>query len=153
MSTAQIGANKPPSTYRGRIEEHLSQIVAYLTAAGDRANATAPKDGSEATQKIALSSSDVAITEDTHNLESPSYSIVRLDADAAWNLTGIVADPGRLLLLFNVGSFNVVLQDQDANSDAENRFELGVDRTLTPNASEWLWYDETDARWRRAATV
>jgi hypothetical protein len=46
VATEQIGAIKPPGFNEDAVS-HRRQIVDYVRAAGDRANATLPKDGNE----------------------------------------------------------------------------------------------------------
>lgn len=147
--TDQIGVAKPPTFYEDDVE-HRRQIADYVKAVGDRANATIPKDGSELTQMLKLDSLDVAITADTDDLDLSDYSVVRADPDAGWDLTGIVAEDNRALAIINVGSFNLTLKDQSIASDVSNRMALGGDIILTPDDAQLLWYDPTDARWRKA---
>jgi hypothetical protein len=146
--TDQIGASKPPAFYED-IVEHLRMIADYISAAGDRANATAPKDGSEMVDRVTYSHLEQAIAQHENNLDLTGYSIVRLDPDAAWDITGIVADPGRLLILFNVGSFTITLEDQDTLSTDINRMRLGAPLALVPDGTAILWYDPITERWRR----
>lgn len=76
---------------------------------------------------------------------------LRLSTDASRNITGIVPQngDGDVLTLFNVGSFDIVLTDEDALSAAANRFDFaGSNHTLTPGKSMTLVYDDTDNRWR-----
>jgi hypothetical protein len=77
-------------------------------------------------------------------------SIVRLSSDASRDLTSIVGGAqGRLLVLVNVGSQNIVLKDDDgATGTAANRLQLNADITLLPEQSIMLWYDGTSSRWR-----
>jgi len=152
MTTDQIGAAKPPAFYLGELAEHLRVIVDYLTAAGDRANATVPKDGSENTQMLRLSSMDKAITANTNNLDLDGFSLVRIDPDAAWDLTGILAGDDRFLILINVGAFTLTLIDQSGLSDVANRFEFGGSSfSLVADSSMIIWYDTTDSRWRQVS--
>jgi len=79
----------------------------------------------------------------------PNTTILRLSTDASHNVTGLAGgSDGRLLLIFNVGSFDIVLKDEDAGSTAANRFALNGDITLQPDDSVILWYDATSSRWR-----
>lgn len=76
-------------------------------------------------------------------------SVLRLNSDAARDITGLAGGAdGRVLLIFNVGSFNIVLKDESASSTAANRFALNGDITLQPDNSVGLWYDSTSSRWR-----
>lgn len=74
--------------------------------------------------------------------------LIRVSTDASRDLTGIADQgAGRTLKLTNVGSNNLVLKDEDANSTAANRFALSGDLTLGASQSVILHYDETASRW------
>lgn len=78
---------------------------------------------------------------------------LRLSTDASRDLTGITnGRKGRLMRLFNIGSFDLVLKN-DATSTAANRFLLGADLTVGPNEGVVLWYDSASSRWRCASRV
>lgn len=69
-------------------------------------------------------------------------AFVRVSTDASRDITGITTGAaGRFLWVVNVGSFNVVLKDEDNGSTAANRFALDGDLTLYPGATAALWYD------------
>lgn len=76
-------------------------------------------------------------------------STLRLSSDDSWNITGLQGGAdGRLLLIHNVGSNDIVLKDEDANSTVANRFALVGDLTLRTKESVILQYDSTSSRWR-----
>ncbi len=85
-----------------------------------------------------------------------TYSVFRISAAAAVNLTGIdaagVAD-GRIIILINVGANAITLQNNDGNSNPANRFRLKA-ATLVLNADEvvQLMYDATTGSWRAIGT-
>lgn len=58
--------------------------------------------------------------------------------------------PGAFRMIINVGSNNIVLKHEDANSTAANRFlnSTGADITLSANQAADLYYDEQNTRWR-----
>lgn len=93
------------------------------------------------------------IVANTDNYAPASFatcSVMRLSTDAARNLTGIAGGAdGRLIRVFNVGAFNLVLV-HDATSTAANRFLCpgSANYTVTPNSAVILWYDATSQRWR-----
>jgi hypothetical protein len=81
---------------------------------------------------------------------SENNQIVRLQSDAARNITGILAfGDGYSVILQNFGAFNIVLK-HDVTSTAANRFYCpgSVDYTLTPNSMVTIIYDGTSSRWR-----
>lgn len=94
--------------------------------------------------------------DDYTGLEHASFG--RLDSDASRNVTGIA--PGgashvdRFLRIINVGSNDIVFQNQNAGSAAANRIitGTGADLTLGADGVLDLWYDTLAAsgvgRWR-----
>jgi hypothetical protein len=76
-------------------------------------------------------------------------SILRLSTDASRDLTGLSGGTsGRLLIIANVGSFDLVIKDESASSTAGNRFALNADITLQADESLMFFYDGTSSRWR-----
>ncbi len=74
---------------------------------------------------------------------------LRLSSDASRNITGLGnGGPGRILILENIGSNNVVLKDESADSTAAYRFALAADFTLAPDMAVMVKYDYTSSRWR-----
>lgn len=94
-----------------------------------------------------------ALTGNVNNWDLGDYTIARLSCDTnPYAVTGIVSSgrPGALLMLVNVGSPNLTLNNQDASSDAENRIITGTGGNVSLAQDEHiiLWYDTTDSRWR-----
>jgi hypothetical protein len=76
-------------------------------------------------------------------------TVLRLNSDASRDITGLAGGAsGRIILIHNVGSQNIVLKDENGSSSAANRFALFADYTLPPDFFLWLQYDSTSARWR-----
>jgi hypothetical protein len=75
---------------------------------------------------------------------------LRLNTDASRNITGLAGGAGgRVIVIHNVGAFNIVLTNQDAASTAANRFLFGGDMTLAADTSVTIKYDDvTSSRWR-----
>ncbi len=74
--------------------------------------------------------------------------VLRLSSDASRDITGIVAQSsGRVLELFNVGGFDIVLRN-DTTSANVNRFLFGADITLETQEGIRIWYDSLSGRWR-----
>ena len=75
-------------------------------------------------------------------------SITGLDPTGGHSRSGTI--DGRYIILWNVGSFDIVLKHQDAASAVANRFLVsdGSDVTIAPDAHVKLWYDQTTLRWR-----
>lgn len=79
-----------------------------------------------------------------------SVSVLRITSDGAYQLTGLGGNnTGKLLLVANTSAFTITLM-HDVTSTAANRFYCpgSVDFSLLANASVWLYYDATSARWR-----
>lgn len=75
-------------------------------------------------------------------------NVFRLSTDASRNITGLAGGAsGRIVIIHNVGSNNIVLKD-DTTSTAANRFALTGDITLAADAATMLQYDNTSSRWR-----
>jgi hypothetical protein len=107
---------------------------------------------------VRLSDSTLAPAQITANQDNYSptnlykTSVLRLTTDASRDITGIVPGPagrvdGRILFIYNVGGFNIVLKN-DVTSTAANRFLFPADITLAPNEGIGLMYDSTSSRWR-----
>ena len=96
--------------------------------------------------------SPAQITADQNNYNPTGFATaetIRLSSDATRNITGLTAGTdGDFITIFNIGSFNIVLNNEHASSTAANRFALNSDITLLPNHSVRLSYDGTSARWR-----
>ena len=77
-------------------------------------------------------------------------SVLRLSTDAARSITGLAGgSDGRLLVLHNVGSNDILLKDENSSSTAANRFALSqAEITLKPDQSIVVQYDSTSNRWR-----
>ena len=82
-----------------------------------------------------------------------SSTALRLNSDASRTITGITGGAdGRVLIIHNVGSFNIVLSNQNGASTAANRFDCIRDETIGPGGLIILHYDSTSSRWRSHAT-
>jgi hypothetical protein len=78
---------------------------------------------------------------------------IRQASLAAVNITGLQGGvAGRVLVLVNVGSFNITLKNQDAASAAANRFAATGAVLVEPDGVVALRYDATSQRWRVVAT-
>ena len=75
-----------------------------------------------------------------------------ISSDASRNITGLSSDDntyGRVIILYNTGSQNIVLKNEDAGSTATNRFSFPADITLGAKQSVTLRYDgEVSSRWQ-----
>lgn len=95
-----------------------------------------------------------ALAADTHNYNPTGLStanVIRLSASAAGvHLSGISGGTnGRILLLLNVGSEDIYLDNVSGSSTAENQFSIKSDYTLFHSGgSVTLIYDSTASRWK-----
>jgi hypothetical protein len=79
---------------------------------------------------------------------------LRLSTDASRNITGITnGRKGRVMRVFNVGSFDLVLINASGSSSAGNQFALGADLTIGAGEGAVLWYDSVTSTWRCASRV
>lgn len=80
-------------------------------------------------------------------------AILRLNSDASRTITGLAGGAdGRVVVIENVGSFDIVLADEDSGSTAANRFALSGSITLLADTVATLNYDATSSRWRMLGT-
>jgi hypothetical protein len=92
------------------------------------------------------------ITATTHDYPTTGVNQLQLNTDASQEITGFAnGGIGKMLIINNVGSFNIVLKHQNAGSTSSNRMILGnagVDITILPNDTVSLIYDNNTLRWR-----
>jgi hypothetical protein len=80
-----------------------------------------------------------ALTADQDDFTPAGWSTQTLftfTPDDAYDITGLTyTSGGRVVILGNVGAFNITLTHDDANSATDNRFKFkgGTDRVLLPN--------------------
>jgi hypothetical protein len=96
---------------------------------------------------------NVTITANTDNLSITNIAsnvLIRINATGNFNLTGIINPDGlgREIKVFNVGSNNIILKNNDAGSTAINRFQNGADKTLQAGEGIAMIYDVVDFRWK-----
>ena len=86
-----------------------------------------------------------------NNVDLGDGIFFRVSTDASRDLTGLTNGiDGRCVRLVNIGSNDLVIMHQDANSDAANRFlcDTAADVTVSAEQSVLCLYDSTTARWR-----
>lgn len=116
--------------------------------------ATVRVQGSSSTTAATFSTpalSPTQITADQNNYNPGTGWFQRWSSDASRNITGLVAGvDGQIIEIWNIGSQNIVLQNENASSTAANRFttSTGADLTLAANKCAKARYDATSARWR-----
>jgi hypothetical protein len=109
-----------------------------------------------ATLKLTGDISPAQITANQNNYNPTDLStsaILRLSTDASRTLTGLAGgSDGRVVVIHNVGSFDLVLAHESGSSTAANRFVLpgAASLTLAANTAAVLQYDATSSRWRVA---
>lgn len=69
------------------------------------------------------------------------------------DITGLAAPTdGLVYMIFIVNKSttrNLVLKNADAASTAANRFLFGANLTLTEGEGAWLYYSQSESRWRK----
>lgn len=92
------------------------------------------------------------ITADQNNYNPSGLSsafIIQVDSDDTRSITGITAGTaGQVIGIYNDGTEEITLTDQDANSSAANRFAFleSSDQVVPPGGIVWLIY--LASRWR-----
>jgi len=123
--------------YSGNVEIGTAQPTVKLGVNGDLALKT---------------TTPTQITADQNDYSVIGYTTLRLSTDASRNITGFANGfNGKLLIIHNIGSFNIVLNHLSASSVAANRMILGnaaASITILPNDSVTLQYDNSSLRWR-----
>lgn len=100
---------------------------------------------------VTTPASPAQLTASVNDYAPANAGVLRLTADAAWSITGMVAAvTGTQRTLVNVGANAITLEHQDAGSAEANRFlcASGADVILAANEMAWTFYDSTTTRWR-----
>lgn len=110
--------------------------------------------GTGITGKISLASvstpAQFTTNQDNYNTDAVNCSIFRFSTDASRDFTGMTNGyTGRVIYIFNVGGFNLVIKNSSGSSTAANRFLLNADITLLPEQGCCFIYDGTSSRWRQ----
>lgn len=132
----------------GVVSGNLSEVARFLPTTGMM----------RLSYSLALPGNAVpsALAANTNNLDlgdAGSGAVARISSSANVNLTGIAGGvAGRVLIVYNTGSFNITFTHDSASSTAANRFLIdgGNNFVLYPNAGLIMIYDSTSARWRSA---
>jgi hypothetical protein len=107
--------------------------------------------GQSPTDPVISQVTPMQITADQNNYTLPAQAeIIRLFSDASRTITGFTGARAGAITLCNVGSFNIVIANNNAGSDAQNRVlcHTGANITLQPNMSVNIWYDFMSEIWR-----
>lgn len=93
---------------------------------------------------------ELAASQNNYNPTSLGTSnVLRLTAGAAYNITGLAGgSDGRLIFIYNAGSFTITLKDNSGSSSAANRFALSADIAIPTDEGVLLIYDGTASLWR-----
>lgn len=105
--------------------------------------------GADALSNVVNSPSQITANQNDYSL--PAADVVRLDSDAARDITGFSGGTGgRVVVLVNVGSFAITLKHQSTSSTAANRVAVpwAGDYIMDPSYAAVLLYDATASRWR-----
>lgn len=124
------------------------------TASGDLAGTYPSPTVAQASQSFALtgviSPTTIGSSQNNYNPTGLSTAaVLRLSASVAVNITGLAGGAsGRVLVVHNVGSFDITLVWESASSTAANRFGTPSNVIIQPGVSVVLQYDATASRWR-----
>lgn len=90
------------------------------------------------------------ITSNQNDYVIPATSYFRLSTDASRTITGFTGgQSGKIIIVYNSGSNDIVLSNQDAGSLAADRFAFSTAANITVSAGHTinLIYDSTLGRW------
>lgn len=97
------------------------------------------------------------ITTNVNNYNPTGLSgtnMLRLSSNGNYIITGLQAPSpavGQFILIINVGVNNLILKNDDVNSQAGNRFLAGADKLLQASETLVVVYDPISLRWRIVA--
>lgn len=140
----------------GEIHDDSGQLTVYA-ASQLQVESKMTVNGTTVVHKgfLTVATTPAQITSNQDDYDPGDATFYRLDADAARTITGISnGSSGRHLILVNVGSFNITLENQSLSSIAVNRFitGTGADVVLAPDERVEATYDAVTERWRFGAT-
>lgn len=99
-----------------------------------------------------ITPSAIAADQDNYNPAGLSTAtVLRLATStaASQQVRGLAGgSDGRIIVIHNIGTGNIVLPDEAGTSTAANRFSLFADSTIFPDCCAVLQYDATVSRWR-----
>ena len=121
--------------------------------AGNYPNPTVKQSSTEFALTSTLSPASFSTSQNNYNPAGLSTAtVLRLTATASTTITGLAGGTsGRIILVLNVGSFQIKLLKESGSSTAANRFTGVSDITMLPGGCAILAYDATSSRWRLAA--
>jgi hypothetical protein len=95
-----------------------------------------------------------ANTNDWNPTALSTASTIRFSTNAIWSITGLLGGAdGRIITLYNVGSFAAIFPNASSSSATGNRFAFGSDIIVGPNQGLILQYDNTATSWRALSTI
>jgi hypothetical protein len=81
-------------------------------------------------------------------------STIRFSTSAIWSITGLLGGAdGRIITLYNVGSFAAIFPNASSSSASGGRFAFGSDIIVGPNQGLIIQYDSTVSSWRALSTI
>jgi hypothetical protein len=102
-----------------------------------------------------ISPTQIAADQNDYNPTGLSTTLfIRLDSDAARNITGLTGqEEGREVQVVNIGAFNITLKNSSSSSLSTNRFAfITGDVILIPGSAVWLRYTAA-GQWRAGSAV
>ena len=82
-------------------------------------------------------------------------NMIRIESDGTQTITGLFApDPiiNQMIYIVNIGTSTIVIAKNSANSLAENRFSIKLNRNIQSNEGLLIVYDKDSSRWRVVAS-
>jgi hypothetical protein len=139
-------------------EDATAVLKGRIQLAGDLAGTAALPVVTQASTSFALPGviSPAQITSNQNDYSPTGLSaaaVLRLSSDASRDITGLAGGAaGRILVLINIGGFNIRLRHLNGSSAAGNQFKIGYDLTVLPDQGVIIQYDATSTKWRLVQT-
>lgn len=139
----------------GLSDERVFTNGTNLTSVDGGAGSTYVVNAAATTFSLPGSITPTQITSNQNNYNPTglaTVSTINVSSDASRNVTGLAGGAdGRIVIVYNNGTEDIVLVNESASSTAGNRFSLSQDITLEGKHCCILRYNSASSRWKSIA--
>ncbi len=149
-TTAAVGTADTYSIYCGALG---ANAITILNSGNVGIGTTGPASRLHVSGGVQFASelSPASITASQNDYAPTGFAtafLIRLTSNNNWNITGLAGGAaGRIVILVNIGAFQITLTPEDAASTAANRFTSAFGKTILAGLAVVLIYDSTTSRW------